>query len=46
MDNSYGKIRNFLETWTTNSEIARWADSFSEAKQIARQLVSDGVTRA
>ncbi len=31
LDNSYGKVRAFYETWTRNCDLVRWAESPSEA---------------
>ncbi len=38
MDNNYGKIRSFYETWTKECDIASWANSPEEAYNIARSL--------
>jgi len=35
LDNSNGKIKNFHETWTAESPLARWADSPDEAAALA-----------
>ena len=40
LDNSYGKVRAFYETWTTASELTRWADSPEEAVAIAKSFIS------
>jgi exopolysaccharide biosynthesis predicted pyruvyltransferase EpsI len=39
LDNNYGKVRGFYETWTRSSSIAHWADSPAEAIEIANALV-------
>lgn len=31
LDNSYGKVRSFYETWTSRLELGRWANSAAEA---------------
>lgn len=38
LDNSYGKNRAFFETWTHQVPFAWWADSLSEAEEIAHSL--------
>lgn len=38
LDNNYGKLRDFYETWTQNETLARWASSPEEALTIAREL--------
>lgn len=38
LDNNYGKVRGFFETWTQDAELAHWADSATEALDIAKQL--------
>ncbi len=35
IDNSYGKLRSFYETWTSSSELVRWADQPAEAVRVA-----------
>jgi pyruvyl transferase EpsO len=38
VDNSYGKLRSFYETWAANLEFAQWADSPSDAIEAAKAL--------
>jgi len=38
LDNSYGKLSSFAETWETLGGLARWAGSASEAVELAREL--------
>lgn len=38
LDNSYGKVRSFYETWTGTSELTHWCDSGGEALRRAREL--------
>jgi pyruvyl transferase EpsO len=40
LDNSYGKVRGFYQTWTHPSPLAEWSDS--EAAALARALVIAG----
>jgi pyruvyl transferase EpsO len=40
LDNAYGKIRGFHDTWTRGSPITRWADSPEEALESARGLAA------
>jgi pyruvyl transferase EpsO len=40
LDNTYGKLRSFFETWTRNSPLAHWARSLGEATGLARHLMS------
>lgn len=46
LDNRYGKIRSFYETWTHDSELTRWCDSEGEAlaraQEMARALAGGG----
>jgi exopolysaccharide biosynthesis predicted pyruvyltransferase EpsI len=42
LDSSDGKIRNFWETWTSGSPIARWADDPSHALDLAGELARNG----
>ncbi len=37
LDNSYGKVRSFYETWTSQLELVRWADSAEVALAQARE---------
>jgi len=41
VDNGYGKISAYYETWTKSAELARQADSWTEAFALARAL-ADG----
>ena len=41
LDNSYGKVRSFFETWTRDCELAVWADSPQEAFGKAEALLED-----
>jgi exopolysaccharide biosynthesis protein PssK len=36
MDNRYGKLRSVYETWTSGSELVRWAETPEQALQLAR----------
>ena len=36
LDNNYGKVKSFYETWTKDFATARWANSSEEALQLAR----------
>ena len=38
LDNNYGKVRGFHETWTDSCELAHWSDSATEALAIASSL--------
>jgi exopolysaccharide biosynthesis predicted pyruvyltransferase EpsI len=40
LDNSYGKLRSFYETWTRDSAITQWADSPAEALAKARAIAN------
>jgi pyruvyl transferase EpsO len=35
LDNSYGKVRQFYETWTRGTPLARWADTPAQALETA-----------
>lgn len=35
LDNNYGKVRQFYETWTCGSPLARWAESPAHALEVA-----------
>jgi exopolysaccharide biosynthesis predicted pyruvyltransferase EpsI len=37
----YGKLRAFVDTWTSSSALLRWADSAEEAAVLARDLAMD-----
>jgi pyruvyl transferase EpsO len=41
LDNSYGKISSFYETWTRTSELAHWAETRAEAAALARDLIAN-----
>jgi exopolysaccharide biosynthesis predicted pyruvyltransferase EpsI len=38
LDNSYGKLSSFYETWTAGVDSVRWADSPAEAARLAAEL--------
>jgi exopolysaccharide biosynthesis predicted pyruvyltransferase EpsI len=38
LDSSDGKVRNFWDTWTNGSPIARWADDPDQALELADEL--------
>lgn len=40
LDNSYGKVRSFYETWTRDAPIVRWADTAAEAVRAVEQWTS------
>jgi exopolysaccharide biosynthesis predicted pyruvyltransferase EpsI len=40
LDNSYGKLRSFDETWTRTSTLTHWAASLDDAVQLAHRLAS------
>ncbi|HEU4586097.1 MAG TPA: polysaccharide pyruvyl transferase family protein [Gemmatimonadaceae bacterium] len=40
IDNSYGKLRNFYETWTCGNELAALADGPEQAMSLAMELAS------
>lgn len=40
LDNSYGKLRHFHETWTHSMPDVRWAESPGEARVAAEQLLT------
>ncbi|MGH7646756.1 MAG: polysaccharide pyruvyl transferase family protein [Gemmatimonadaceae bacterium] len=40
LDNSYGKVRSFYETWTRDAPIVRWAESAAEAVRTVEQWTS------
>ncbi|MDH4042502.1 MAG: polysaccharide pyruvyl transferase family protein [Gammaproteobacteria bacterium] len=41
LDNNYGKISSFYETWTQTSELAHWAETRAEAAALARDLIAN-----
>jgi pyruvyl transferase EpsO len=43
LDNSYGKLRSIVDTWTHESATAHWADGPETALAIARRLAGDPV---
>jgi pyruvyl transferase EpsO len=45
LDNSYGKLSSFHETWTAGVDNVRWAQSPAEALRLAEQL-ADATERA
>ena len=40
LDNSYGKVRSFYETWTHDAPIARWAETPADAVRTVQQWMS------
>jgi exopolysaccharide biosynthesis predicted pyruvyltransferase EpsI len=40
LDNSYGKLQNFILAWTKDTEFLRTADTLDEAYQLAEALLS------
>lgn len=40
LDNSYGKVRSFYETWTHEAPIVRWAESATDAVRAVEQWTS------
>ena len=40
LDNSYGKVRSFYETWTHEAPIVRWADSAADAVRTVEKWTS------
>ena len=40
LDNSYGKVKSFYDTWTKGCELTRWADSPEEAFALAKAFIS------
>jgi pyruvyl transferase EpsO len=38
LDNSYGKLSSFYETWTTDVDDVRWAESPAQALELATEL--------
>jgi len=39
LDNSYGKVRQFHDTWTAGAPRVRWAESAADAVGLARALL-------
>jgi len=46
LDNTYGKLRSFYETWTKGCDLATWANSFPEALEVAHGLAREGMMDA
>jgi len=40
LDNSYGKLRHFHETWTRSMPLVRWAESSADARAAAEHLLA------
>jgi len=40
LDNSYGKVRQFHETWTKSMPHVRWAESPTDARAAAKELLA------
>jgi pyruvyl transferase EpsO len=40
LDDRYGKVRSFYETWTSESELTRWAESPTEAAALVAGRIS------
>lgn len=40
LDNSYGKVRSFYETWTRDAPIVRWAETPAEAVRTVEEWTS------
>jgi exopolysaccharide biosynthesis predicted pyruvyltransferase EpsI len=41
LDNNYGKVSAFFQTWTAKSRLANWADSPEEAIELAESLAAE-----
>ena len=39
LDNSYGKNRDFFDTWADDGGLTSWADSVAEARALAREIM-------
>lgn len=39
LDNNYGKLKHFYQTWTSQSNLTFWADSAQQARSLAETLV-------
>ena len=39
LDNSYGKVSGFYDSWTRGAPLVQWADSAGHAQRLARELV-------
>jgi exopolysaccharide biosynthesis predicted pyruvyltransferase EpsI len=46
LDNVYGKLRRYYDTWTHGCALARWADSPAEALALAAAMARTGGARA
>ena len=42
LDNSYGKVNAFYETWTASCHLVTWADSIERALEIVRAMSESG----
>lgn len=42
LDNTYGKLKDFYDTWTKGCALAIWANSPGEALERARPLLHEG----
>jgi len=40
LDNSYGKLNSFVQSWTTDCELTHWSDSIEDAVRMARAIAS------
>jgi len=40
LDNSYGKLKSFVQSWTTDCELTHWSDSIEDAVRMARAIAS------
>jgi pyruvyl transferase EpsO len=38
LDNNYGKVRSFHETWTRDCELVRWCERSDEARRVAEEI--------
>jgi len=44
IDNSYGKLSNYYDTWTKDSDITFWAKTFDEGVELAQEITKkDGL---
>ncbi len=46
LDNSYGKVRSFYDTWTQGCELTRWCERPDEALHVAEELRQASGVRA
>lgn len=44
LDNNYGKLRRFFQTWTWRSRLVRWASSVEHAATVAQRLAGRAAT--